>query len=186
VEVSLWATVNTLIQSDKMQKFTLSTLALATLVAGCGGAPSSNELRLDNDGNGLFSGTAGNAWTPAEIILQACGPNQAASDFRTVASDAGSGAFAFGGRCSGGTNATLPSPQNSADVISVPHHRRHQLADQPTSRHIRQATRRQMGFIETSARLFLPTAAILLRRLTALNDGPPARPSLSETSPDAR
>jgi hypothetical protein len=120
VEVSLWATINTLTQRDKMQKFTLSTLALATLVAGCGGAPSSNELRLDNDGNGFFSGTAGNAWTPAEIILQACGPNQAASDFRTVASDAGSGAFAFGGRCSGGANATVPSPQRSASVVAAP------------------------------------------------------------------
>lgn len=94
-----------------MTKITLSTLVLATLVAGCGGAPSSNELRLDNDGNGFFSGTAGSAWTPAEIIIQACGPNQAATEFRTVASDAGSGAFAFDGRCSAGANAAAPSPQ---------------------------------------------------------------------------
>lgn len=43
----------------------VSSLALA--LAGCGGAPAANEVRVDNDGGGKFSGSAGMEWSQEEI-----------------------------------------------------------------------------------------------------------------------
>ncbi len=42
-------------------------LSCCALLAACDGAPASNELQLDNDGNGRFSGSAGADWSAQEI-----------------------------------------------------------------------------------------------------------------------
>ncbi|QAX29939.1 hypothetical protein [Leisingera sp. NJS204] len=47
--------------------------ACCALLAACGGAPASNELRFDKDGNGRFSGSAGASWTAQEIRTQVSG-----------------------------------------------------------------------------------------------------------------
>ena len=89
----------------------LSVLALVTLSA-CGGIDP-NVMRVDNDGNGKFSGTAGENWTPDEIAAQVCGPNSFASVFRVLASTNG-GAFAFAGECASGqvpAPGAVPTPQ---------------------------------------------------------------------------
>ena len=94
----------------------ISSTSLILALASCGGVPSGNELRLDDDENGFFSGTAGRDWTPAEIIAQACGANQAGAEFRVITSDTSSGAFAFGGRCMSGVTS---SPAGAQNVVSV-------------------------------------------------------------------
>ncbi|UWQ34337.1 hypothetical protein K3555_07560 [Leisingera sp. M527] len=48
-------------------------LACCALLAACGGAPASNELRFDKDGNGRFSGSAGAGWTAQEIRTHVSG-----------------------------------------------------------------------------------------------------------------
>ncbi|WP_027258626.1 hypothetical protein [Leisingera aquimarina] len=51
----------------------VQSLACCALLAACGGVPASNELQLDNDGNGRFSGVAGADWTAQEIRTHVSG-----------------------------------------------------------------------------------------------------------------
>ena len=45
----------------------LPCLALTATLAACGTAPALNELHLENDGGGRFSGKAGPEWTGTEL-----------------------------------------------------------------------------------------------------------------------
>ncbi|OBY27027.1 hypothetical protein [Leisingera sp. JC1] len=58
--------------TDRFTKHVLS-LACCALLAACGGAPASNELQFDKDGNGRFSGSAGSGWTAQDINNYAAG-----------------------------------------------------------------------------------------------------------------
>lgn len=75
----------------------VSSVALA--LAGCGGAPAANEVRVDNDGGGKFSGSAGMQWTEqelrAEVGDQVCG-GTAPREFSLRALDV---AWIFSGTC---------------------------------------------------------------------------------------
>ena len=42
-------------------------LSLALTLSACGGVPADKALQIDNDGNGLFSGSAGRNFPSAEI-----------------------------------------------------------------------------------------------------------------------
>lgn len=59
----------------RMPRF--ASLALILALAGCVSGPASNELNIDNDGNGRFSGHAGPDWSEAELRqmvgAQVCG-----------------------------------------------------------------------------------------------------------------
>ncbi len=75
-----------------------AAVVLLSLVA-CNGAPAGNELNIDNDGGGRFSGHAGMDWTSdelrAQIGGQVCGgtpPRQ--FDLRVL-----SGSWLFNGSC---------------------------------------------------------------------------------------
>lgn len=52
-------------------------LSLALVASACVAGPASNELNIDNDGGGRFSGHAGPDWTEAELRqmvgAQVCG-----------------------------------------------------------------------------------------------------------------
>ena len=53
-------------------KFIFAAVTMSVLVA-CGGPIASNELQIDNDGSGRFSGHAGEDWTPEELRDQVAG-----------------------------------------------------------------------------------------------------------------
>jgi len=100
----------------------LACLAILTLAA-CGGAPASNELRLDNDGNGRFSGNAGFGWTASEIqahVQGQCGGPVTGFSVRTL-----EGGQVFSGQCASGAlqvapvTGAVPMPAN-AQVAPVP------------------------------------------------------------------
>jgi hypothetical protein len=75
----------------------IPTVAICTLLSACGGAPASNEIRIDNDGNGRFSGSAGVGVTDIEIkSFVDCGPNLAVTTFSRRAL---SGSTIFNGQC---------------------------------------------------------------------------------------
>ncbi|WP_299843221.1 hypothetical protein [uncultured Paracoccus sp.] len=72
---------------------------LATLAACSGDAPASNELQLENDGGGKFSGKAGPEWTGAELKREAatsvCGGAEPATFKLTSKKDV----WSFKGKC---------------------------------------------------------------------------------------
>lgn len=55
----------------------LASLALMVVLSGCVSGVASNELSIDNDGGGKFSGYAGPDWSEAELRqmvgAQVCG-----------------------------------------------------------------------------------------------------------------
>ncbi|SMX31926.1 hypothetical protein [Octadecabacter ascidiaceicola] len=59
----------TTVLSDPFNRVIKTSAALAVLLGltACGGPLAPNELRLDNDGNGRFSGSAGAGWTSQEL-----------------------------------------------------------------------------------------------------------------------
>lgn len=85
----------------KIAKPALSLTCCALLVA-CGGPPASNELQLDKDGDGGFSGRAGSDWTAGQIRTQisgdACGTGSIV-DFRVSVLPSAPGYTIFSGRC---------------------------------------------------------------------------------------
>ena len=81
-----------------------TSLLVATLaLSACGGAPASNELQIDNDGYGRFSGSAGSAWTADEIRRHAqnsiCGYNQYVANFSVRSLPSAPGYLIFSGQC---------------------------------------------------------------------------------------
>lgn len=94
-------------------------LAFAAALSACGGAPASNELQFDNDGNGRFSGSAGLDWTAEEIRQQAqglCGQGQTVTGFSVQSL---SGGRVFSGQCTGGAIA-LAADANNVTVATTP------------------------------------------------------------------
>lgn len=73
------------------------------LLAACGGLPADNELRVDNDGNGRFSGTAGAGWTAEEIRRSVCAPGQLPVEFNVYVLPSEPTIPIFNGRCPGAT-----------------------------------------------------------------------------------
>ncbi len=83
---------------------------LAAGLSACGGgATQVNELRFNQHADGTFSGSAGPAWSEAEIRAQACHGNGAAT---LVTSPSASG-LDFHGRCGG-------APVNSYGSAAAP------------------------------------------------------------------
>ena len=75
-----------------MFKFINSTLAALTIsvLASCGGPIAPNEIQIDNDGGGRFSGHAGEGWTAEELRDQVAGVvcgGAAPRDFRPAILD---------------------------------------------------------------------------------------------------
>lgn len=79
---------------------TTAIVVLCLLLTACGGAPASNETRIDNDGNGRFSGSAGVGVTDAEIRSSVetvvCSTGQSVQVFSRRAL---SGSTIFSGQC---------------------------------------------------------------------------------------
>ncbi len=88
-------------------------VCLAMGLSACGGgATQVNELRFNQHADGTFSGSAGPAWSEAEIRVQACHGNGAAT---LVTSPSASG-LDFHGRCGG---ASVNSYGSAAQVQSA-------------------------------------------------------------------
>ena len=107
---------------SKFIKPILSLGCLAQLTA-CGGAPASNELQLDNDGNGRFSGSAGADWSAQEIQTQVsnqiCG-NGPVGQFNVSVLPSAPEFKIFSGACvsGGGGLATTGVGQNQ--IVTAP------------------------------------------------------------------
>lgn len=101
----------------------IAFLACCALLAGCGGAPSSNELRFDNDGNGRFSGSAGAGWTPQEIKTQAastiCG-NAPVAQFNVSVLPSAPGIQIFSGTCASGAGGVTAAGAVQNNVVTAP------------------------------------------------------------------
>jgi hypothetical protein len=82
----------------KLVNSTLAVLSLTALVA-CSGPITPNQLQIDNDGGGRFSGLAGEDWTAEELRDQVatavCG-GVAPRDFRPAILD---GKWLIRGNC---------------------------------------------------------------------------------------
>jgi hypothetical protein len=79
-------------------KFAL-TLSTCFALAGCVGVPTGNEMNIDNDGGGKFSGHAGMNWSGEEVQKmvggQVCGGSQPRNfDLKVM-----SGFWLFHGTC---------------------------------------------------------------------------------------
>ena len=80
-------------------------LAASVLLSACGGATQVNELRFNQNGDGTFTGSAGAAWSEAEIRAQACqGAGAATLSVTSTASG-----MTFSGRC--GSGGDVPSSE---------------------------------------------------------------------------
>ncbi|CUI02134.1 hypothetical protein [Leisingera aquaemixtae] len=101
--------------------FTKSVLSLmcCALLAACGGAPASNEMQFDNDGNGRFSGSAGADWTAQEIRTHASGAvcgNGPVAEFNVRALPTAPGYKIFSGSCANG-GGSFPVAGGGQDYI---------------------------------------------------------------------
>lgn len=80
-------------------------LAQSALLAACGGVPASNEMQLDIDGGGRFSGSAGGDWTVVEIrthtVRQVCGHGPV-EEFNTYVLPSAPEYTIFSGSCATG------------------------------------------------------------------------------------
>ena len=100
----------------------LSFACCAFLVA-CGGVPSSNELQFDNDGNGRFSGVAGDDWTASEIRSyasgQVCG-NGPIGQFQVSVLPSAPEFTIFSGVCASGVESSAPAQTWQNRVVTAP------------------------------------------------------------------
>ncbi|MDE4174041.1 hypothetical protein PXK01_07740 [Phaeobacter sp. PT47_59] len=98
-------------------------LTCCALLAACGGTPASNEMRLDSDGNGRFSGTAGAGWTPEEIRTQVsaqiCG-NAPVAEFRVTVLATAPDYTIISGRCASGTGSLSTVGVGQNHVATAP------------------------------------------------------------------
>lgn len=93
-------------------------LASSVLLSACGGgATQVNELRFNQNGDGTFTGSAGAAWSEAEIRAQACqGAGAATLSVTSTASGK-----TFSGRCgSGGDVPSSEVPTVTSAVTAAP------------------------------------------------------------------
>ncbi len=99
----------------------LSLLCCAALAA-CGGAPQVNELRFNVDGQGRFSGSAGAAWTEAEIKAQASGQfcrNRPIGQFNVSVLPSAPDIKIFDGVCASATTSLItPTSQQSHSITT--------------------------------------------------------------------
>ncbi|MBY6134616.1 hypothetical protein KUV61_02160 [Nocardioides marinus] len=99
------------------------TLACCALLAACGGAPASNELRFNYDGNGRFSGGAGAGWTEQEIRSHAantlCG-NRPVAEFQVSVLPTAPDYKIFSGRCAAGGPAAAIAGTGQDHIAAKP------------------------------------------------------------------
>lgn len=84
----------------------LAAISVCAIVAACGGGvPASNQMNINSDGDGRFSGIAGLEFTEQEIRNNAsamiCGDGPIV-EFRTSVLPSGPGHLTFSGRCASG------------------------------------------------------------------------------------
>ena len=96
----------------RVSKFGFCLVAV-TAVAACAGLPAANELRIDNDGKGRLSGTAGADFTPQEILKHVsqsvCGGGPV-NNFRTSYVPSTPDITIFSGVCASGRSHDLIIP----------------------------------------------------------------------------
>lgn len=111
----------------KSAKLLLSVACCAVLSA-CGGLPANNEMQLDKEANGRFSGIAGSDFTPQQIKMHveidAC-PGGTMVDFSVRVLPSEPDYKIFSGRCDGEVGAVAnPTgamvPVQTAPVQTVP------------------------------------------------------------------
>lgn len=73
--------------------------SLALFLAGCGGAPAGNEMQIDNDGGGKFSGHAGKDWSEQDIRKMVASDICKGADPRQFTPQVVSGSTVFSGSC---------------------------------------------------------------------------------------
>ena len=99
------------------------SLTFCALLAACGGAPVSNELQFDNDGNGRFSGSAGASWTALEIRTfatgQICG-NGPVTDFSVRVLPTAPDYKIFSGTCASGEYGLAAASAGQNQVVTAP------------------------------------------------------------------
>lgn len=96
--------------------------ACCAMLSACAGVPASNELRIDNDGNGRFSGVAGSAFSDQEIMeqveRQVCA-NSTIQTFRPSILASAPEVTLFSGTC-GPAGAGTSAPQELEPVTATP------------------------------------------------------------------
>ncbi|MEX0301929.1 MAG: hypothetical protein AB3N24_05850 [Leisingera sp.] len=106
-------------------KFATTGLSLTccALLAACGGAPASNELQFDNDGNGRFSGSAGAGWTAQEIRTyaadQICGKGPV-TEFSVRVLPTAPDYKIFSGACASGEYGLAAARAGQNYVVTAP------------------------------------------------------------------